>query len=177
MKKSLLIACFFIVSLIALPNVFAGKTACNTDADSAKLVNGIKNLDPAIVAVRPAHVIENSQPVFKVQWNPAVTLKKDTPIELQKTIAKKVADFVVKFQGGVLTDGVYGGMLAFLEGEDWHPQIGQVAYKVDFNNQSKVEVVADLNIINEDGSVSCCDEGEVIGYVVGNKFVEKKSSK
>lgn len=137
------------------------------EAAESDLVTGVMSIDPAITAVRPARTEGSSQPGMKIQWSPAITLKKNTPPAQQLVIAQKVAAFVVEFQGGVLTQDVMGGMLVFIEGEaGWTPIYGQVGYKIE---NGKVAVWADKNII--DGTnVSCCDEGLVIGTVTGAKM-------
>lgn len=141
-----------------------GKSGAAAESD---LVMGVMSLDPAITAVRPARTEGGSQPGFKIQWSPAITLKKDTPPPQQLEIAQKVAAFVVDFQGGVMTQDVMGGLLVFIEGEaGWTPVYGQVGYKIE---KGKVAVWADKNII--DGTnVSCCDEGLMIGTVAGAKM-------
>ena len=151
----------------------AGATV--TKDDEARLVSGIKKLDPAIVEVRPASVSEPSRASFKIQWNPAVKISKSLSIDHQKDIARKVTQFVVSLQGGVPTDGVLGGMIAFFEGDGWTPQIGQVFYKIDEAKAGDVEVWTGLNIVREDGGVSCCGDGELIGRIEGKQFVASQN--
>lgn len=137
------------------------------DAAESDLVTAVMSIDPAIVAVRPARTIDNSQPTIKVQWNPAITLKKNTPPAQQLTIAQKVAAFVVEFQGGVATHDVMGGILAFIEGESgWTPMYGQVSYKIE---GGRITAYADKYII-EGANISCCDDGPAIGTIVGSKM-------
>lgn len=168
MTQYLKLAMMCIVVTMLAGNAYAGKAKGKSGASAeSDLVIGVMSLDPAITAVRPARTEGGSQPGFKIQWSPAITLKKDTPPSLQLEIAQKVAAFVVDFQGGVMTQGVMGGLLAFIEGEaGWTPVYGQVGYKIE---KGKVAVWADKNII--DGTnVSCCDEGLMIGTVAGAKM-------
>lgn len=168
MMRLMKLAVVSVVFMALVGSAYAGKAKGKSSASAeSDLVIGVMSLDDAITAVRPAHTVENSQPVFKIQWSPAITLKKETPPDRQLEIAQKVAAFVVDFQGGVLTKGVMGGMLVFIEGETgWTPLYGQVGYKVE---KGKVAVWADKNIV-EGTSVSCCDEGLMIGTVVGAKM-------
>lgn len=162
---------FFLFAALLCPFTIhaipAGDDLANEDANAARLVREMKALDPAIVSVRDARTKEMALPRFKIKWSPAITLKKGTSLEAQKKIVVKVADYVVRFQGGVGTDGVLGGIIAFIEGDGWDPQIGQISYKVG----SQVSVYADTRIANGDGSFSCCDDGEKIGTVRGDRFV------
>lgn len=158
------------VLAICAGNAHAGKAKAkgqSSDAAESDLVTGVMSIDAAITAVRPARTVENAQPVIKVQWSPAITLKKNTPPDQQLAIAQKVAAFVVDFQGGVATHEVMGGILVFIEGESgWTPTYGQVAYKIE---NGRVTVWADKYII--DGTnISCCDEGPMIGTITGNKM-------
>lgn len=175
MKKYYLLLAIAVFIIGTSSIVFGAKPApADPEELSAKLVSGIRALEPAITAVRPAYMIDYARVKFRTQWNPAITLRKGVSIEQQKEIVKKVAGFVVQFQDGVPTDGVYGGMILFVEGEGWTPQIGQVYYKIDENHAGKVEAWTGLNIVSEEGNVSCCNDGEVIGAVVGSKFVPTK---
>ncbi len=168
----MVIVCMMVA--LCIGNAHAAKAKGQSgDAAESDLVMGVMSVDPAVIAVRPARTVDNSQPVVKVQWSPAITLKKNTPPAQQLTIAQKVAAFVVEFQGGVATHDVMGGLLAFIEGEaGWTPMYGQVSYKVE---NGKVAVWADKTIING-LNVSCCDEGLMIGTVSGAKMTAKTIS-
>lgn len=140
------------------------------DPDEARLVSGIKAISPAITQVRASSVRENARTKFKIQWMPALTLKKGLDAKQQQELAKSVAKFVVDFQGGVPTDGILGGVLAFFEGEGWTPELGQVIYKVAEDGSGKIAVWTEKNIIDkETNNVSCCDPGSLIGKISGGK--------
>lgn len=145
-------------------------------AAEARLVSGIRALDPAITAVRPASVHEPGRGRFSVVWLPAVTIRNGTPIETQLAIAQKVAAFVVAFQGGVPTEDVLGGIVAFIEGEGWNPEIGQVYYRVE-KPARPVEVGVGVRIVDEGGNASCCEDVDGLGTIAGKGFQAKPAGR
>lgn len=162
-KKSLVLVLALCVAVTAV--------VADEKADETKLVSGVKALDPAIVAVRPARVVEPSRAKFKIVWTPALTLKKDTPVKDQERIAAAVARYVVEFQKGVPTEDVMGGVLAFFEGEGFITYVGQVFYRVENGREPGVYVMTARNIVDEAGNVSCCDDDKLLGRIVGAKFI------
>lgn len=177
MNRLITVVLVCVVLMICVGRANAGKPKAPGQSGSAvesDLVIGVMSLDPAVIAVRPARTEGGSQPGMKIQWSPAITLKKNTSPAQQLNIAQNVAAYVVEFQGGVLTQDVLGGMLVFIEGEaGWTPIYGQVGYKIE---NGKIAVWADKNII-DGNNVSCCDDGVMIGTVSGAKMVSLPLSK
>lgn len=166
MKKILF---YFVASLVVGNAVDASSLV--SSAEEQKWIREIKRLHPQIVAVRPSRVEDSAQPKFKVRWTPAIILKSPTSLNEQKLLANKVAEYVVRNQKGVLTEKVYGGILAFIEGKDWYPDIGQVFYKVIRKPEPKVEVWTAVRIQNKNGNPSCCNDSEKIGIIQNDRFV------
>lgn len=143
---------------------------------SVQLVQEVKQLDPAIINVRPAVTIAH-QPEQYVSWTPVAILKKGTSESKQKEIALKLADYTVKFHykhEGTITMGSdsLGGILAFFEGENWQPMIGHLAYRVIKRKPLLLDVYLSARARNADGSLSdsCCELGDKIGTVENGKF-------
>ncbi|MBI5298906.1 MAG: hypothetical protein HY877_01215 [Deltaproteobacteria bacterium] len=133
-----------------------------------KIVAQTKALDPAIISVRPAYVRERD----RLDWMPVVTLAAKTSEKKQREIAKKLADLVVRFQNGVRTEDVEGGMLASLEGEHGYPIVGQVFYNIVQHDPLTIEVGIGLRAVEDDVvSSSCCATEEMIGRIVKSRFV------
>lgn len=133
-----------------------------------KIVAQSKALDPAIISVRPAHVRERDH----LDWMPVVTLAAGTSEKKQREIAKKLADLVVRFQNGVKTEDVEGGMLASMEGEQGYPIVGQVFYNIVQHDPLKIEVGIGLRAVEDDVvASSCCATDEIIGRIVKGRFV------
>ncbi|PJA21908.1 MAG: hypothetical protein COX62_01135 [Deltaproteobacteria bacterium CG_4_10_14_0_2_um_filter_43_8] len=168
MKKILiLLFCFFSLhtSLHAEP--------AQNEMLKKKLIKEMKQLDAAIVDVRPARVYEASQPKFVTRWTPALTLKPGTSLERQTQIAKKAVAYVTRFQDGVLTDKVEGGIIVFFEGKNWEPEIGNIGYLVPDSKANSLPVKIYLRTKDEQGRSSCCTMGEQIGVIENNRFKAK----
>jgi hypothetical protein len=155
----------------------------------ARVVREMRALDPAIQAVRPGRVHERARTGFELLWSPSLTLKPGTSLARQKQVARKAAAYVVELQGGVPID-THGGILCFLEGDGWYPEIGTVAYRhiregfrEDYARPMReqlqrvpptaIEVRLDLRQKDAQGRPKgvCCDEGEMIGTIVDKRFV------
>lgn len=178
MKLKFALIIFIFMGIIVPGRVDAAKggAASRVSGSEEDLVIGIMSLDPAIVAVRPASVREPARPHFPIVWTPAVTLRDKTSVEAQLAIAQRVADFVVKFQGGVPTVDVMGGVIAFVEGEGWNPEIGQVFYRVE-SPRASAEVWVGVRTVGEGGNISCCDDVGRIGTITGNRFQPDSADK
>ena len=137
--------------------------------DEARVVSEISALDPAISSVRPASVREPGRARFKVVWTPAVSLRAKTPLEKQVEIAAKVASTVVALQGGVPTEDVKGGVIAFVEGDGWQPEIGQLFYRVEAPSASALVGVG-IRTVDASGNASCCDDVDGLGRITGGRF-------
>ena len=162
----------FLLSLILI--IPAGFTIAQSDQElKVQLKREVLALDSAIISVRTSRAIEPSLSKFKIQWMPTVTIRRGTSLKSQRLIAKKLANYVVNFQGGVKIDGVHGGMLGFFEGNNWYPKIKQVAYKIVGRKPLKINVWAEFQALNEHGTATCCEGGVKIGSIKNNQFVAK----
>lgn len=152
------------------------KDATGRDEKAARLVREIMALDPAIVAVRPASVREPGRAHFPIVWMPTLTLRRGTSVEAQLEIVQKAVTYVVRFQGGVPTKDVLGGIIAFIEGEGWEPEIGRVFYRVK-TPSAPVEAWVGVRAIDEKDHISCCDDAARIGLISRDRFMGEPTSK
>ena len=151
----------FLIGLFFCCNIFSSAHALDASKDAKQMTKELAALNPVIVHVRPARIEEPSQQKYKIRWSPAVTLKKTSHNE-EIRIAKDIANYVVRFQDGVLTDKVEGGVLAFFEGRNWQPEIGQTVYKVVDRQPLSVEVWTILKNGRAD---------KKIGHIQNNRFI------
>jgi hypothetical protein len=172
--KTTILTSFFITTVIfsvsAAANMSDPSVLRHEDTLKKRLVKEIEALDSVIERVRPARVREPSHPKFKLYWTPAVYLKKGTSLEKQIAVTKKVVSYVLKFQGGVKTKKVYGGLIMFLEGDGWNPEIGTATYDIESRAPLKMPVTANRRTTSKTGAVSCCEKGDLIGTIADGVF-------
>lgn len=164
--------CVILIALLASVQVCAAKTSPYDERELVKkLVKEVGALDENIIAVRPGREKELTLGGFNIQWMPAVTIKRGTKLSRQEAIAKKLARYIVDFQGGVPTKDVHGGMIAFIEGKGWYPKLHTVSYKVTKRKPLTIEVWTGYQKPNKHGTATCCTPGKQIGTIKNDKFV------
>jgi len=170
--KPLKYFCLVLICLLASSHLFAATTSPSDERELVKkLVKEVGALDENIISVRPGREKEPTLGGFNIQWMPAVTIKRGTKLSQQEVIAKKLARYIVDFQGGVPTKGVHGGMIAFIEGKGWYPKLHTVSYKITKREPLTIEVWTGYQKPNKHGTATCCKPGKQIGTIKNNKFI------
>jgi len=178
MKKYLLFFSTLLLSLALAHPALAKKRKqpfedLNEAQKRARLIYDLKQLDPAIVDVTPSRIRNEDEKFFKIQWMPALTLKKGTSREKQHEIAAKLTQYIVAFQGGVPTKNRDAGTIGFFDGEnDWTPEVKNVIYRLTPINRKRSEIDVWTQIAFRDryGRLSCCQPGARIGRIEGTQF-------